>query len=156
MQRLLSLLFLCLFLSWTKATTQLSQSFQNGWRIGIKNALESSFVNAQNVRSFLHFKSNLERKLQELKISNSVKDDIVKDVMGNPCHLQYGLVDSESVEQLESTLLNLQTRWNELERPYNSPPFFHTWFMRHCHDVIAKFILPEICTKAGLGYPSVP
>ena len=124
--------------------------------MALKNALESSFVNAQHVRCFLHFKSNLERKLQELKIPKSIKDEIVKDVMGSPRHLQHGLVDSESVEQLESTLLNLQTHWNELERPYNSPPFFHTWFMRHCCDVIAKFMLPEICTKARLGYPPVP
>ena len=76
------------------------KAFRTDGELALENALESSSVNAQNVRCFLHFKSNLECKLQELKIPNSVKNEIVKDVMGSPCHLQHGLVDSESVEQL--------------------------------------------------------
>ena len=27
--------------------------------------------------------------------------------------------------------------------------------MRHCRDIIAKFMLPEVHIKPGLGYPTV-
>lgn len=54
----------------------------------------------------------------------SVMDEIVKDAMGSPCHLQHGLVDAESVKQLDDILLKLKAHWNELEWRYNSPPLF--------------------------------
>ena len=52
--------------------------------------------------------------------------------------------------------LKLEGRWNELERPYNSPPFFYTWFLKHCRDTITKNMLPDIRIKAGLGCPPMP
>ena len=132
------------------------KAFGTDGESALENALESSFVGAQHVRCFLHFKGNIEHKLNELKIPTSIKEEIVKDVMGSPSQLQHGLVDAKSVEQLDSLLLKFKARWNELEQPYNSPPFFHTWFVRHCRDVVAKCMLPEIRTMAGLGCPPVP
>lgn len=78
----------------------------------MENALKATFPNAQHVRCFLHFKSNIE-KLQGLNVSSSVVAEIVKDVMGNPSQLQRGLVDAESTEQLDELLTSFSKRWNE-------------------------------------------
>ena len=101
----------------------------------------------------MHFKGNLERKLQDLKVPHTVRIEIVQDVLGNPSQLQHGLVDAASNEELDEQLSKFEGRWNELERPYNSPPFFYTWFVNHCRDNIAKYMLPDCRTKAGLGSP---
>ena len=116
----------------------------------------ATFPNAQHVQCFLHFKGNIEQKLRELNVPSSVAAEIVKDIMGNPSQLQRGLVDVESTEKLEECLISFSKRWNEFEKPYNSPPFFHAWFLKHCQEVVAKFMLPSIRTKAGLGFPPTP
>ena len=82
--------------------------------------------------------------------------EIVKDVMGSPGQLQYGLVDAADEDQLDSTLSKFSSRWNTLEEPYNSPPSFHTWFVKHCCCVVAQFMLRSVREKAGLGSPPTP
>ena len=82
--------------------------------------------------------------------------EIVKDIMRNPSQLQHGLVDSESAEQLDERLTSFSRRWNEFEKPYNSPPFFHAWFLKHCQEVVIKFMLPNVRTKVGLGVHQHP
>ena len=78
---------------------------------------------------------------------------MVKDIMGCPTQLQHGLVDSESVKRFDDMLVGFRAQWNELEKPYNSPPVFHGWFVKHCRDVVVE--LPYVCEKPGLGsFPS--
>ena len=85
----------------------------------------------------MHFRDNVQRKLRELGLPSAVSEEIVKDVMGSPGQLQCGLVDAADEDQLDGMLSRLSSRWNTLEAPYNSPPFFHTWFVKHCCDVVA-------------------
>ena len=47
--------------------------------------------------------------------------------------------------------MSYKSRWNELEKPYNSPPFFYDRFMKHCHDILVKYMLRDVRQKAGLG-----
>ena len=108
------------------------------------------------MRCFLNFRGNLERKLQELGIPRPVSNEIIKDIMGYPSQLQYGLVDAQSTEQLDEMLAKLKGCWSELERPYNSPPFFHKWFLKHCRDNVARYMLRDAREKAGLGSPPAP
>ena len=108
------------------------QAFGTDGELALENALMATFPNAQHVRCFLHFKGNIERKLRELNVPSSVAAEIIKDIMGNPSQLQHGLVDAESAEQLDERLTSFSRRWNEFEKPYNSPPFFHAWFLKHC------------------------
>ena len=82
----------------------------------------ATFPNAQHVHCFLHFKGNIEQKLRELNVPSSVAAEIAKNIMENPSHLQRGLVDAESPEKLEECLTSFSVC--ELEKPYNSPPFF--------------------------------
>ena len=61
------------------------------------------------------------------------------------------------LSSLTICLLDLkELRWNEFEMPYNSPPFFHAWFSKHCRDKVAKYMLKEVREKAGLGSPPAP
>jgi len=69
----------------------------------------------------------LERKLRELGLPFAVAMEIVKDVMGSPGQSQHGLVDTVSEDQLDSMLSRFESRWNNLEEPYNSPPCFHVY-----------------------------
>lgn len=69
------------------------KAFGTDGELALENALEATFPNAQHVRCFLHFRSNIERKLHELNIPSALKTEIVKDIMGNPSQLQHGLVD---------------------------------------------------------------
>ena len=57
---------------------------------------------------------------------------------------------------MDAMLLRLKSRWNEFETPYNSPPFFYNWFVKHCHDNVAQFMLQGVRTRAGLGSPPSP
>ena len=132
------------------------QAFGTDGELALENALMATFPNPQHVRCFLHFKGNIEQKLRELNVPSSVAAEIVKDIMGNPSQLQRGLVDAESTEKLEECLISFSKRWNKFEKPYNSPPFFHAWFLKHCQEVVAKFMPPSIRTKGGLGFPPTP
>ena len=117
---------------------------------------DAAYTTAQHLRCFLHFRENVERKLRELSLPSSVSIEIVKDIMGCPGKLQRGLVDAFNEEQLDGMLSNFITRWNTFEAPYNSPPLFYTWFMKHCRDVIVRFMLRSVREKAGLGSPPAP
>ena len=132
------------------------QAFGTDGELALENAFMATFPRAQHIRCFLHFRGNVERKLQDLGVPRSVLGEIVKDIMGCPTQLQHGLVDAESAEKLDDMLSGLARRWNEFEKPYNSPPSFHSWFIRHCRDNVVNCMLQDVREKAGLGSPPTP
>ena len=132
------------------------QAFGTDGELALENALATSFPNAQHLRCFLHFHQNIEHKLKELNVPKPVALEIIKDIMGSPTQLQRGIVDAEDETKMDAMLLRLKSRWNEFETPYNSPPFFYNWFVKHCHDNVAKFMLQGVRTRAGLGSPPSP
>lgn len=120
----------------------------------LENALAATFLCANHVRYYLHFRGNIERKLDELRMPCAAGSEIVKDVMGCPTKLQCGLV--KSAEIFGEMLTGLKARWNELEKPYNSPQVFHGWFVKHCSENVVKYMLPSVRENAGLGSPLLP
>ena len=108
------------------------------------------------MQCFLHFRGNVEHKLQELGVPRSILGEIVKDIVGYLTQLWHGLVDAESAEKLDDMLSGLARRWNKFEKPYNTPPSFHSWFIRHCRDNVVNCMLQDVCEKAGLGSPPTP
>lgn len=99
------------------------KAFGTDGELALENALKATFPMAQHVRCFLHFRGNVERKLQELKVPCTVADEILRDIMGCPTRLQLGLVDAANAEKMDEMLQGYERRWNELEKPYNSPTF---------------------------------
>lgn len=61
----------------------------------------------------------------------------------------------QSPEKLDM-LSGFKTRWNEFEKPYNTPPSFHSWFVKHCRNNVANYMLQHVREKAGLGSPPTP
>lgn len=86
----------------------------------LENALAATFLCANHVRCFFHFRGNIERKLDELRMPRAAGSEIVKDVMGCLTQLQCGLVDAKSAEIFGEMLTGFKARWNELEKPYSS------------------------------------
>ena len=60
--------------------------------------------------------------------------------MGRASALEYGLTDAKDQDELEVLLRAVKSRWDELEKPYNDPPQFYSWFKNHCQPVIAESI----------------
>lgn len=73
-----------------------------------------------------------------LVIAFSTAKAFVHDVLGNPAQLKLGLVDAEDETELDSMLSSLEVVWNKRERPYNSPPQFHSWFLMHCRQTVVE------------------
>ena len=120
------------------------------------NAFAAVFPRATHLRCFLHFRENIERKLQQLNISTSTIKEYRRDIFGNPSQYELGLVDAESKSELDAMLNSLEEVWNDRESSFHSPPEFYSWFRRHSRDVIAKSMLRSIREKAGLGSPPEP
>ena len=131
-------------------------AFGTDGELALENALTASFPRAQHVRCFLHFRRNIEKKLREFHVPQHVSVEIVKDIMGCPTQLEHGLVDADSEMKMNGLLSRFESRWNELEKPYNSPPLFYSWFMKYCRDNVAKHMLQDVRIKAGLGSPPTP
>ena len=93
----------------------------------------------------------MERKPQEFGVSSAVIKEYRRDIFGDPQQLELGLVDVNSETELDSKILGLEEKWNNYEMPFHSPPEFHTWFMQHGREVIARSMLRPIREKAGLG-----
>lgn len=132
------------------------KAFGTDGELALENALKATFPMAQHVRCFLHFRGNLERKLCELNVPSTISSEIIRDIMGCPTQLQLGLVDAENALKMDGMLKQFESRWNELERPYNSPPSFYAWFLKHCRENVAKYMLQDVREKAGLGSPPSP
>ena len=132
------------------------KAFGTDGEAALEKALSTTFPTAVHVRCFLHFKGNIENKLRELGIPPTVAKEIICDVMGRASALEYGLVDAKDQDELEVLLGAVKTRWDELEKRYNNPPRFHSWFKKYCQHVIAESMVQDVRRKAGLGCPPEP
>ena len=114
------------------------------------------FPKAVHLRCFLHFRQNIEHKLQEFGVSSAVIKEYRRDIFGDPQSLQVGLVDVSSKSELESKLASLEKKWNDLEKPFHSPPQFYEWFQEHSLDMIADCMIRPLQEQVGLGSPPAP
>ena len=132
------------------------KAFGTDGEAALEKALSTTFPAAVHVRCFLHFKGNIENKLRELGLPSTVSKEIVCDIMGRASALEHGLVDAKDQDELEVLLGAVKSRWGELEKPYNNPPQFHSWFKNHCQPVVAESMVQDVRQKAGLGSPAEP
>ena len=86
------------------------------------NAFAAVFPRATNLRGFLHFRENIERKLQQLNISTSTIKEYRKDIFGNPSRFELGLVDAESESELDAMLNSLEEVWNDRDTHLQHTP----------------------------------
>ena len=132
------------------------QCFGTDGEAALVNAFSAIFTKALHLRCFLHFRQNFERKLQQLGVSAVVNKEYQKDIFGDPQSLQLGLVDVVSNAELKSKFTSLQNRWNNLEKPFHSPPEFYEWFSEHGLEVVGNFMVCPLREQAGLGSSPTP
>ena len=97
------------------------QAFGTNGEKALANALHTVFNKAVHVRCFLHFKGNLDSRLQDLGIPKHERIEFLRDVFGNPLQLEDGLVDVDD-DSFEVAVKNLELVWNTRERVFNDPP----------------------------------
>ena len=107
--------------------TQMYPVFWYRWRRStFKSILNSSLVQS----CLLHFRGNIESKLCSLRIPNVVINKFVQDILGNPAALELGLVDAESIDELDVMIDSLESIWNQHEKPFNNPQHFPPGLLR--------------------------
>lgn len=81
------------------------------------DAFHAQFPNAKNLLRFIHVRSHIKMKLQDLGISTDVAKGILTDIFGQQLgtHKLCGLVDCESREQFDLELQQLEEVWNSKE-----------------------------------------
>ena len=82
--------------------------------------------------------------------------EFVQDILGNPAALELGLVDPESINELDIMIDSLKCIWNQREKPFNNPPTFYSWFVENERDVVAHNMTRPLREKAGLGSQPQP
>ena len=132
------------------------QCFGSDGEAALVKAFSTVFSKASHLRCFLHFRENMERKLRELSIPMETAKEFIRDVFGCVASRQRGLVDAKDGVELEDMFSSVQQTWNDRERESSSTPVFHTWFGKHCLDVVKYSMLASIREQAGLGSPPEP
>ena len=80
-------------------------------------------------------------KLREYGVPKNVRNEILRDIFGSPQDLETGLVDAESEQDFEVLVESVKDVWDQREKPYNSPPQFHNWFIKYCKDEVKDTML---------------
>ena len=59
------------------------------------------------------------------------------------------------MSHFDEMLSNIESKWNELEKKFNSP-FFFSWFWQYQRSVIIESMTQEARIKGGLGNSPTP
>ena len=86
----------------------------------ISKAMHVVFDEAVHLRCFLHFKGNLDSKLQEYRVPKYERIEFLRDVFGNPEELEKGIVDADTEEEFEALTVSLKEIWDRREERYNN------------------------------------
>ena len=131
-------------------------AFGTDGKKALSTTFSTVFFNAIHCYCFLHFDGNLESKLREFIIPKHMQVEFLREIFGDPCSAEDGLVDADSDEDFEGIICSLEKIWNDREMIYNNPPQFYEWFINNCTAEVQKMMLKEYRIKAGLGNPPEP
>lgn len=126
------------------------QAFGTDGEECLYTAFSVQFAKARHLRCFLHFRDNIKRKLLAMKVSNDVVIHIIQDVLGSLLKGKRGLVDAQSMDEVQSHLLELKSSWEVIA------PGFFAWFLQYQAEVIESAMIAPIRQAAGLGNPPEP
>lgn len=139
-----------------KPSLQRIVAFEIDGEKALSSPFSAVFNMAVHLRCFLHFKGNLESRLQEYRFPKHLQVEFLRDVFGDPTNAQDGLVDAKSDTDFEGILSRLEAIWDDRERIHNSPPQFFKWFVKNCKFEVKETMLKQLRIKAGLGHPPEP
>ena len=128
------------------------RSFGTDGESALIHACQHSFPSAIHLLCCNHVRRNINDKLCELSIPESVRLMITQDIFGKQvgsCHFE-GLVDVKSDSEFEKGLDMLTHKWNDLP-DQGSIQRFVAWFVTYKTDAIPHGLLHSQRQKAGLG-----
>ena len=106
---------------------------------------------------FLHMKDNIKRKLTDLLVPESIREEIVRYIFGSQQGTVYtmGLLDASNEEDFDQHLLMLKEKWDSLEysvHPHQEPQFY-CWLLRNEADDMKVSMIRSVRESAGLSSP---
>ena len=123
----------------------------------LTEALGHNFPFALQLRCFIHFKKNVQKKLRDLGLPRHISQQFLDDIFGkHDGNLKIeGLIDCTSAEDFQQKLEALEEHWNTRESPYagQSGPRFYEYFKRDQADVVRHHMRKDIREAVGLGSP---
>ena len=102
-------------------------------------------------------KDNIRRKLTDLLVPESVREEIVRYMFGSQQGMVYvkGILDASDEEDLDQHLLMLKEKWDSLEysvHPHQNPQFY-CWLLKNEADDMKVSMIASVRKSAVLGSP---
>ena len=137
---------------------QALRAFGTDGEKALADAFSHEFRYAVHLTCFIHCRSNIKQKLQELSYPQTATKEILDDIFGcqEGSTFYEGLVGCENDDNFDSKCDALEARWLEIEKSSAANPGFHSWFLRHKAAVMKTTMLKNVRAEAGLGSPSQP
>ena len=119
------------------------------------DAFQHAMPNRLHLLCSIHVRRNVKSKLQEVGISEKVRNVILADIFGKKCgsHYEEGLTDSSAEKMYDRVFNALVKKWEKLDVAENVLQKFVSWFKVNKESVIKKCMLKPVREKAGLGKP---
>ena len=110
-----------------------------------------------HLRCFLHMKDNIRRKLTDLLLPESVREEIVRDIFGFQQGTVYvkGVLDASDEEDFSQRLVSLKEKWDTFEysiHPHQQPQFY-SWLLKNEANDMKVSMISSVRESAGLGSP---
>ena len=120
-------------------------------------ALGHNFPHAIQLRCFIHSRKNVQEKLKQFGVNSKTISEFLADIFGRQIGTvkENGLVDSCSEQEFDSKLEELESVWDEREKPFctESGPKFYRYFKQYHATVVKHNMSRYVRESAGLGCP---
>lgn len=113
-----------------------------------------------HLRCFIHMKDNIRRKLTNMLLPESIREDMVRDIFGTQqgtVHVK-GILDASDEGDFDHRLLALKEKWDSLEysvHPHQEPQFYR-WLLKNEANHMKLSMIGSVRESAGLGSPPAP
>ncbi len=130
------------------------QAFGTDGEQALSDAFSHEFSSAVHLMCSIHMQRNIKQKLIELRIPESVRNQLLTSVCGKQRGntLHEGLIDASTSEEFEYQLDHLQEKWEEDVEQDGVLEFF-AWFRKYKAGIIKRSMIKEVQEEAGLGSP---
>ena len=95
------------------------KAFGTDGEIALSDAFSHEFSNAEHLICSIHMRRNIKQKLIDLRIPDTVRSEVLKDLCGRQCDgtLYEGLIDADDSLEFDDQLDYLQKKWEDKDLP---------------------------------------
>ncbi|KAJ7373251.1 hypothetical protein OS493_012840 [Desmophyllum pertusum] len=122
---------------------------------GDRDKAQSGFLLPLKGTTFLpckrHVKDDISRKLTDLGLT-TLRVDILKDIFGDDCTQEKGIVDSKSDEEYAAKVESVCLKWDDMEQKHTKKePQFSHYFRVYVEDDLKTGMLLTVRRSAGFN-----